>query len=105
VAGAAVAGRGVREWRALLLRRVVRAPRVKTAPGRARRRRVRCPRCGWQPDGRPHWQCEVCDARFDTFATRARCPRCPNRWRETQCIACGEMSPHDDWYVDEDGDR
>ena len=30
---------------------------------------VRCPRCGWLHDWRPHWGCELCDSVFDTFAT------------------------------------
>lgn len=67
-----------------------------------RRRRIRCPACGWEPDGRPWWQCELCFAIFDTFETRASCPECPNRWRETQCPKCAETSDHDDWYVDEE---
>lgn len=65
---------------------------------RRRRRRVRCPACGWEPDGQPHWQCELCFAVFDTFATRASCPECPNRWRETQCPKCAVTSDHEDWY-------
>lgn len=74
------------------------------ARARRRRRRIRCPHCGWEPDGRPRWQCELCFAVFDTFETRASCPECPNRWRETQCPKCGEVADHEDWYVDEDSE-
>lgn len=68
---------------------------------RGRGPRIRCPRCEWEPDGNPYWQCERCLVSFDTFKTRAHCPNCPNHWYRTQCIACGAMSPHDDWYTEE----
>ena len=68
---------------------------------RTGRPRIRCPRCGWQPDGKPYWQCELCFTTFDTFKTRAHCPKCPNHWEFTQCIQCGIQSRHDDWYVEE----
>jgi hypothetical protein len=81
---------------------------------RHKRVRIRCPLCGWEPDGKPYWGCEKCFASFDTFKTRAHCPNsflpstdagyCDNRWDETQCIACQRMSPHDDWYVEDDDD-
>lgn len=70
------------------------------APERASRPKIRCPRCNWEPDGKPYWQCELCFARFNTSETRARCPTCSNRWRETQCIACHRLSPHENWYAD-----
>ena len=63
--------------------------------------RVRCPLCAWEPDGGKHWQCDKCFVIFDTFRTRAHCPKCPQSWKETQCIACQEMSDHELWYVDE----
>jgi len=69
---------------------------------RRRRERIRCPRCAWEPDGEAYWGCELCGAVFDTFATRARCPECPNRWTHTWCPGCGRMSRHEDWYVEED---
>lgn len=67
-----------------------------------KRKRIRCPACGWQPDGQPYWQCELCFATFDTFKTRARCPTppCGNSWKLTQCIRCGILSPHEAWYGD-----
>jgi DNA-directed RNA polymerase subunit RPC12/RpoP len=60
--------------------------------------RIRCPICGWLPDGKPYWGCEKCFAQFDTFKTHAHCPTCGNSWTFTQCIACGTQSPHDEWY-------
>jgi hypothetical protein len=68
------------------------------------RQRIRCPACGWVPDGKPHWECELCLTRFDTFKTRAHCPQCPNSWHLTECILCWEHSPHEDWYADEADD-
>jgi hypothetical protein len=67
--------------------------------------RIRCPICGWQPDGKPYWGCEKCHTQaFDTFKTHAHCPNpeCGNSWTFTQCIACHERSPHEDWYVEID---
>ena len=65
------------------------------------RARVRCPRCGWQPDGGAHWGCDACFTLFDTFRTRATCPACGKRWAETQCPSCHALSPHEDWYAPE----
>jgi hypothetical protein len=85
---------------------------VELLKDRERRVRIRCPLCGWEPDGKPYWGCEKCYAVFDTFKTRAHCPNafkapsdpgyCNNSWHETQCIGCHRMSPHDDWYAEED---
>lgn len=63
--------------------------------------RIRCPHCGWQPDGKPYWQCERCFTAFDTFTSRAHCPNraCANTWPNTQCIRCGILSPHEQWYA------
>jgi len=71
---------------------------------RDKRKRIRCPACGWQPDGKPYWQCELCLTIFDTFKTRAHCPNppCDNSWELTQCIRCGVLSPHDEWYARKD---
>ena len=71
---------------------------------RRRQPRIRCPHCGWQPDGKPYWQCERCYMVFDTFATRAHCPNraCGNSWPHTQCIRCNILSPHEQWYTDEE---
>ena len=70
--------------------------------------RIFCPRCHWKP--RPHhrWICEPsCRHTWNTFDTRGQCPRCLKQWTETQCLTsssgCGQFSPHEDWYHDEDG--
>lgn len=70
----------------------------------AKERRIRCPVCGWQPDGQSYWGCEKCHAVFDTFETHAHCPnpQCGNSWTFTQCIFCDAKPPHEDWYEDID---
>ena len=63
--------------------------------------KIRCPKCNWEPDGKPYWQC-TCGNVWDTFSTGGRCPSCTKVWKETQCIldagGCNKMSPHLDWY-------
>ncbi|MBA2762226.1 MAG: hypothetical protein H0U39_09775 [Segetibacter sp.] len=60
-----------------------------------------CPKCKWEPDGKPYWQC-TCGTVWDTFSTGARCPSCGIVWKDTQCIieagGCNKSSPHLDWY-------
>jgi len=63
---------------------------------------IYCPRCHWEPDGKPHWQCS-CGTKWDTFSTGARCPGCGKVWGYTQCVSrikggCASRSPHMDWY-------
>ncbi len=62
---------------------------------------IRCPKCHWEPDGRPHWTCS-CGHRWNTFDTGGRCPACRRQWNETQCVlpagGCDAWSPHLDWY-------
>lgn len=63
--------------------------------------RIRCPKCEWEPDGKPHWKCS-CGNAWDTFSTAGRCPACGKIWMDTQCIplagGCVASSPHLDWY-------
>jgi len=63
--------------------------------------RIRCPKCNWEPDGKPYWRCE-CGHVWNTFATGARCPKCHKVHEYTSCVlkagGCREMSPHLDWY-------
>jgi hypothetical protein len=65
--------------------------------------KIRCPKCSWEPDGKPYWQC-TCGKNWDTFSTGGRCPSCHKIWEETQCPTlpkgCGKMSLHLDWYED-----
>jgi hypothetical protein len=72
---------------------------------------IRCPKCKWEPDGKPYWACS-CGHQWDTFATAGRCPQCGKIWKDTQCVAaehggCLAWSPHLDWYdgLDEIIDR
>jgi hypothetical protein len=62
---------------------------------------IYCPKCMWEPDGKPYWQCS-CGTVWDTFSTGARCPGCKKVWEKTQCIAhaggCNAFNPHLDWY-------
>jgi tetratricopeptide (TPR) repeat protein len=60
--------------------------------------KVACPSCGWIPSGEPMWKCDGCGERFDTFATRAKCPKCAKTHDTTSCIACKERPPHPDWW-------
>lgn len=63
--------------------------------------KISCPKCNWEPDGKPYWCC-TCGTEWDTFSTIGRCPGCKRIWQNTQCIidagGCGAWSPHLDWY-------
>jgi hypothetical protein len=65
-------------------------------------RRIRCPRCGWEPGRDDRWTC-TCLHVWNTFDTGGVCPGCGHTWDETQCLRCQAWSPHIDWYVDEGG--
>lgn len=60
--------------------------------------RIRCPRCGWRPRAQDRWMCH-CHHVWNTFDTGGVCPGCLYQWKITQCLACGQMSPHSDWYA------
>jgi hypothetical protein len=61
--------------------------------------RIRCPACQWQPGKEDAWVCDPgCGHRWNTFATRGRCPGCDKQWRETACLRCAVWSPHEEWY-------
>lgn len=68
-----------------------------------RNRRIRCPRCSWQPDRRSLWSCH-CGHAWNTFDTAALCPKCGKQWEHTQCLRCHVFSPHRDWYENPDPD-
>jgi len=63
--------------------------------------KICCPKCNWEPDGKPYWQCS-CGTSWNTFSTGGRCPRCKKVWEKTQCIkyagGCHAWSHHLDWY-------
>jgi predicted RNA-binding Zn-ribbon protein involved in translation (DUF1610 family) len=63
-------------------------------------RRIRCPKCGWEPGRDDLWSC-VCLHAWNTFETHGVCPGCGLEWADTQCLRCTEWSRHDDWYEDE----
>jgi hypothetical protein len=64
------------------------------------RRRIRCPRCGWEPGREDLWMC-TCLHAWNTFDTGGVCPACDRRWTETQCRRCHAWSPHRDWYEEQ----
>jgi len=60
---------------------------------------IYCPHCRWRPGFLDRWACvPACGARWNTFWTRGVCPSCTFNWATTQCLACGEFSPHEAWY-------
>jgi hypothetical protein len=67
---------------------------------RARRVRIRCPKCRWTPRGHDGWYCR-CGTSWNTFETRGVCPTCRYGWKVTQCLACHAFSAHEDWYTSE----
>jgi hypothetical protein len=65
-------------------------------------RRIRCPRCEWEPSRQHMWVC-ACRHEWNTFDTAGVCPACQRQWLDTQCPRCHTWSPHLSWYVDEPG--
>jgi hypothetical protein len=80
----------------------------------ARRHRIRCPSCGWQPGATSRWGCVTtaapehfgpgCGTEWNTFDTQGRCPGCAHQWQWTACLQCHAWARHEDWYVPEDAD-
>lgn len=67
---------------------------------------IYCPECRWRPQAESRWYCmPSCGACWNTFWTGGVCPSCHYRWRKTQCLSCGEISLHKDWYHYPDGGR
>ena len=61
--------------------------------------RIWCPKCNWVPRPADRWACEPgCGHSWHTFDTRGQCPACLKQWKKTQCLRCDAMSPHEDWY-------
>jgi hypothetical protein len=96
------------------------APKIvtdeKTTPDRdTSTPRIRCPKCGWQPDRSSRWFCvsgpgpeppfESCGTAWNTFDTGGRCPGCSHQWQWTTCLHCHEWSPHLEWYEDGEGEH
>ena len=59
---------------------------------------IRCPKCGWAPRAKSVWSCD-CGHCWNTFDTHGLCLQCGHQWEVTRCFQCGEMSPHEEWYV------
>jgi len=64
-----------------------------------RKKRIRCPKCAWQPGRGDRWMCS-CGHTWNTFDTRGVCPSCSYAWRDTMCLRCQRWSAHADWYVE-----
>ena len=81
----------------------------------AKRHRIRCPACGWQPDKSARWLCVEtgapehfspgCGTAWNTFDTRGRCPGCSHQWQWTACLHCSAWARHDDWYTPEEDEN
>ncbi|HZR35868.1 MAG TPA: hypothetical protein VFA75_10870 [Nevskia sp.] len=63
---------------------------------------IHCPKCRWRPKAESLWNCSSkiggCGTSWNTFMTRGICPKCAWRWAITQCLACKQWSPHEEWY-------
>jgi hypothetical protein len=76
-----------------------RAPGVENRGVDPGDRRIRCPRCGWEPRKHDRWYCDPgCQNRWNTFDTAGICPQCSKHWEQTACLSCHQWSPHADWY-------
>ncbi len=64
-----------------------------------RRHGFACPACKTSPPVGEFWKCGKCGQQFDTFATRATCPRCATQFSVTKCLDCGALHPLNDWAV------
>ncbi|HNV71731.1 MAG TPA: hypothetical protein PKO06_18645, partial [Candidatus Ozemobacteraceae bacterium] len=83
--------------------------RSPAAPGTTNEKaapRIRCPKCGWQPQAEDRWLCchrigpydACCGHVWNTFDTRGKCPNCHYQWTVTACLSCHQWSAHEDWY-------
>ncbi len=70
---------------------------ARSRDGSRKGRRIRCPRCRWEPRPRDRWYCD-CGMAWNTFDTHGLCPRCQRQWTQTACLACHRWSAHEDWY-------
>jgi hypothetical protein len=60
---------------------------------------IYCPHCEWRPAPEDRWECvPSCSTIWNTFWTRGVCPGCSYKWTKTQCLVCGQVSPHEAWY-------
>ena len=60
---------------------------------------IYCPKCEVRPKAEDRWVCvPSCGTQWHTFWTGGVCPGCGYAWPVTQCLACGQTSPHKQWY-------
>jgi Zn-dependent protease len=81
---------------ALGFRRSRQLSRILTGP---RHKEAACPSCGTAPLLGPHWACDECRERFDTFEYRAACPRCGKTFETTRCPECYKSHPIKMWFA------
>lgn len=62
-----------------------------------RRQEFACPACKNSPPMGDLWKCGNCGQQFDTFATRAVCPRCASQFPLTRCLDCGAAHSMNEW--------
>jgi Zn-dependent protease len=79
---------GLKQARALL--RLAKLPRHEG---------FACPSCKTAPPVGAFWKCSRCGQLFDTFQTRAACPKCAAQFAVTRCLDCGTLSPMTQWTV------
>jgi len=62
--------------------------------------KIRCPKCGWEPEKTSKWRCTACEKKWHTFDTRGVCPACEKEYNYTQCqnLDCTELSHFSDWF-------
>ncbi len=67
--------------------------------GKDRFKKIRCPKCRWQPKREDRWMCGPdCLHSWNTFDTAGLCPKCGKQWEWTACLRCSQWSRHQDWY-------
>ena len=64
-----------------------------------RREGFACPSCKTAPPLGDFWKCGGCGQAFDTFQTRAVCPRCGAQFAVTKCLDCGGVNPISEWMI------
>jgi Zn-dependent protease len=64
-----------------------------------RREGFACPTCKTAPPVGEFWKCGKCGQQFDTFQSRAVCPRCATQFPMTKCLDCGALHPINDWMI------
>ncbi len=64
-----------------------------------RRHGYACPTCKTAPPVGEFWKCGKCGQQFDTFQTRAICPRCATQFPVTKCMDCGAVHPMNEWMI------